>query len=422
LVDYRRLMALKRSVIEACCRYLSEERPRRFHDFHGFIQANPVVEDYASFRATMEKQRSPWPSWEQRPRDGILNEGDYEEKTRLYFMYAQWLAHQQIQDLADRVRRRGISLYFDLPVGNHSEGYDVWRERDVFGLDASVGSPPDVVFTKGQDWGFPPLLPDEIRGQGYRYIINYLRHHLQHAGMLRIDHVMGLHRLFWIPKGLDAIHGAYVRYRADELYAILCLESHRHRSIIVGEDLGTVPAYVRPAMSQHGLHRMYVLHYELADNVSGALHRPQHNIVASLNTHDMPPFASFWQELDILERLNLGLLNNKGSRDEKRSRKVIKRALLTFLRSKGWLINGESSDRAVLKACLSFLCSSRARIVLVNVEDLWLETLSQNVPSTGDRNPNWQRKARYTREEILHLPEVRDILKEIDRLRKEKQQ
>ena len=421
LVDYRRLMASKRCVMEECCRYLITERSGRFQDFQGFIQTNPIVEDYASFRAAMEKQRSTWPSWPQRLRDGTLSEGDYEEKCKLYHMYAQWLAHQQVQNLADKARGRGVSLYFDLPLGTHPEGYDVWRERNIFGLDVSVGSPPDIVFTKGQDWGFPPLLPDKIREQGYRYVTDYLRHHLQHVGMLRIDHVMGLHRLFWIPKGLDAALGAYVRYRADELYAILCLESHRYRSIIVGEDLGTVPAYVRPAMSQHGLHRMYVLHYELADNASGALHRPQRNMVASLNTHDMPPFASFWQGQDISERLNLGLLSGKGARAEKRSRRAVKRYLLTFLRSKGWLKDGDNDDRTVLKACLSFLASSQARVVLVNMEDLWLETQSQNVPSTSDRNPNWRRKARYTLEEFCQLPEVRDTLKEIDRLRKQEE-
>jgi len=420
LVDYRRLMASKRCVMEECCRYLTEKRSSRFQAFRGFIQTNPIVEDYASFRAAMEKQRSPWPSWPQRLRDGTLNEGDYEEKDKLYYMYAQWLAHQQVQNLADKARDRSVSLYFDLPLGTHPHGYDVWRQHNIFGLNVSVGSPPDVVFTKGQDWGFPPLLPDKIRDQGYRYIIDYLRHHLRHAGMLRIDHVMGLHRLFWIPKGLDARYGAYVRYRVKELYAVLTLESHRQRSIIVGEDLGTVPSYIRPAMSRHDLQRMYVLHYELADSSSALLRRPQCNSVASLNTHDMPPFASFWQGLDISERLNLGLLNEKGARDEKRSRRAVKHALLTFLRNKGWLKDGDADDRAVLKACLSFLSSSRARVVLVNAEDLWLETQAQNVPSTGDRNPNWRRKARYTLEEFCQLPEVRDTLKEIDRLRKQK--
>jgi len=418
LVDYRQQMFLKRRFLEECCHCLITERSGRFHDFQRFIQANPIVEDYARFRATMEKHCSPWPSWPQRLRDGTLNEGDYEEKSKLYHMYAQWLAHLQVQNLAYGARSRGVTLYFDLPLGTHPEGYDVWRERESFSLEATAGAPADAVFTCGQNWMFPPLHPERIREQGYRYFTAYIRHHLQHAGMLRIDHVMGLHRLFWIPKGLDASQGIYVRYRAEELHAILTLESQRHRSIIVGEDLGTVPAYVRPAMSRHGLQRMYVVHYELACNSSYTLHRPTPNVVASLNTHDMPPFAAFWQGLDIPERQRLGLLNSKSARTERQLRRVTRDALVTFLRSEGWLESKDTDVRAILKACLAFLSASQARVVLLNLEDLWLETKSQNLPSTEDEHPNWRRKARYVLEEFCQMPEVRDTLKKIDRLRK----
>ena len=420
LVDYRRIMALKRRVLEECCRCLVSGQSDRSRDFQEFIRANPVVEDYARFRATMEKQRSTWFSWPQRMQNGDLKAGDYEEKNKIYYIYAQWLAHCQVGNLADKLRNRVITMYFDLPLGTHKEGYDIWRQRDNFSLEATTGAPPDVVFTSGQNWMFPPPHPEKMREHGYSYFRAYISHHLRHAGMLRIDHVMGLHRLFWIPEGLDARYGVYVRYPAEELYAILALESQRHRSIIVGEDLGTVPAGVRPAMSRHGLQRMYVLHYELADNARHALHHPQRNIVASLNTHDMPPFAAFWQGLDIPERQALGLLNEKSARSERRSRRNIKKALLSSLRNNGWLDGEEHDTRAVLEACLAFLSTSQARTVLINLEDLWLETQSQNIPSTDDRNPNWRRKTRYTLEEFCRLPEVCDTLKEIDRLRKKR--
>jgi 4-alpha-glucanotransferase len=409
-------MALKRRILEECCQYLITEKPGQFGDFQAFIRANPIVEDYARFRATMEKQRSPWPTWPERLRDGTLNEADYKKNSKLYHMYAQWLANQQVQNLANKARKKGVILYFDLPLGTHPNGYDMWRERESFALEATAGAPPDSVFTWGQDWRFPPLHPEKIREQGYRYVRDYLRHHLQQAGMLRIDHVMGLHRLFWIPRGLGAKQGVYVRYHAEELYAILTLESQRHRSVIVGEDLGTVPSYVRPAMSKHNFQRMYVLHYELAD--SDKLHHPQRNTVASLNTHDMPPFASFWQGLDIPERLSLGLLNKKSAQIEKRDRQKTKNALAAFLSIGNWSHEKDTDVRAIMKACLSFLSASLARVILVNLEDLWLETQSQNVPSTDDRNLNWRRKARYALEEFCQLPEVRDTLKEIDRLRK----
>jgi len=418
LVDYRRQMFLKRRILEELGRFLLMETSDRCADFQSFIQANPVVEDYARFRAAMERQQAPWYLWPQPLRDGTLRESDCDERIQHYYMYTQWLAHQQVLSLAEKSREKDMMLYFDLPLGVHPEGYDVWRERSIFGLDVSAGAPPDAVFTRGQDWGFPPLHPDNIREQGYRYIIDSLRHHLKHAGILRIDHVMSLHRLFWIPKGLDADHGVYVHYRAEELYAILALESHRYKSIVVGEDLGTVPPYVRPEMAKHGLHRMYVVHYELACNPRKPLGQIPGNAVASLNNHDMPTFSAFWQGLDIQERLSMGLLDRKDAQVEKRNRQACKDALVSFLHSKNLLKEDNAEIRDILRACLLFLSGSKARTVLVNLEDLWLETQPQNVPGTNDKYPNWRRKARYTLEDFYQLPNVYGIMKEIDGLRK----
>ena len=419
MVDYRTLMSLKRQVMEDLCRCLLSSNTVRLEEFRRFTQANPLIEKYASFRAVMEKRHVPWPAWPQRLRDGSLKEGDYDEATRNYHMYAQWLAHQQVQNLSENSRGKGVKMYFDLPLGVHADGYDVWHQCGIFATNAMVGAPADAVFTNGQNWGFPPLHPENIREQGYRYIIDYLHHHLRYADVLRIDHVMGLHRLFWIPQGFDGGDGVYVRYHTDELYAILAVESHRHRSIIVGEDLGIVPSYVRPTMARHGLHRMYVLYYELADKASETLGHIPRNAVVSLNTHDMTPFASFWQGADIEERMGLGLVDKKGARKERMTRRAIKDALMAYLRNKDFLQRIDSGSQAVLKACLAYLSASRARIVLVNLEDLWLETRSQNVPGIGDEFPSWRRKARYGLEEFFHIKEVSDTLQEIDRLRKQ---
>jgi 4-alpha-glucanotransferase len=418
LVDYPRQMALKRKVLEELSHCFFNGETKRLKDFHRFCEANPVVEDYARFRATFERQCVPWRAWPQPLREGTLKEGDYSEGNKRYHLYVQWLANQQIERISEKAREKNLQLYLDLPLGVHPDGYDVWHERDAFVLDASAGAPPDVVFTTGQNWGFPPLHPERTREQGYRYVIAYLRHHLQHAGMLRIDHVMGHHRLFCIPNGMEADKGVYIRYPAEELYAILSLESHRNRTVIVGEDLGTVPPYVRRAMRKHGLYRMYVVHYELASDLQKGLPPLPRDSVTSLNTHDMPPFASFWQNLDIGERLNLGLLDKAGARQEKKNFANMKRALITFLQNRGWLQERQENIAEVLKACLSFLAASRTRMVLLNLEDLWLETRSQNVPSTGAECPNWRRKARYALEEFCQMPQVIDTLRTINELRK----
>lgn len=419
MVDYRKLMSLKRQVMTELCRCLFGTNTGRLEEFRRFAQGNPMIGEYARFRAVMEKQNAPWSVWPQRLRDGNIHEGDYDEETRDYHLYAQWLAHQQVQELSESTRKRGVKLYFDLPVGVHPAGYDVWRQRDVFALGAAAGAPPDAVFTNGQNWGFPPLHPENIREQHYRYVIDYLRHHLKYADMLRIDHVMGLHRLFWIPQGLNASEGVYVRYHAEEFYAILSLESHRSRSIIVGEDLGIVPSYVRPAMARHGLSRMYILYYELTDNATDTIGRITPNTVASLNTHDMPPFAAFWQDMDIPEKKGLGLLDTKGAQKENKTRRGMKAALIKGLRKKNLLSKADASTRAILQDCLAFLSASPAHVVLVNLEDLWLETRSQNIPGTGEKYPSWQRKARYSLEEFCRMQDVRDILEGISRLRKQ---
>ncbi len=418
LVDYQRQMALKRRFLQELCDYFFSHESYRLETLRHFTEANPVVDDYARFRATGEKQGTSWQSWPQPVRDGVLSEADYNEANRQYHLYVQWLTHQQIESVSEKARSRDIQLYLDLPLGVHPDGYDVWREREAFVSDVSAGAPPDAVFTKGQNWVFPPLHPERIREQGYRYVISYLRHHLKHAGILRLDHVMGLHRLFCIPNGMKASQGTYLRYPAEELYAILALESHRNRTVIVGEDLGTVPSYIRPAMKKHGFHPMYVLHYELATNPQKGLPPLPGDCVASLNTHDMPPFASFWQGLDIKNWAKLGLLDKEATRKEEKSRRGVIKALGTFLERKGWLKKADVDALPALKACLSFLAESPARIVLVNLEDLWLETQPQNIPAIHDIYPNWRGKARYRFDEFCQMPQVLDTLHVINLLRK----
>jgi 4-alpha-glucanotransferase len=418
LVDYQRQMALKRQVLKELSRRLFAEASNRLWELHRFTEEKPLVDNYARFRAACESHGDSWRFWPQPLREGTLTERDYDEENKRYHLYVQWLAHEQIESVSEEAKEKSVQLYLDLPLGVHPNGYDAWREREIFMPDTSAGAPPDAVFTKGQNWRFPPLHPEKIRQQGYRYIIDCLRHHLRYASILRIDHVMGLHRLFCIPKGLEAEQGVYVRYQAEELYAILALESNRHKAIIVGEDLGTVPSYVRPAMRRHDLHHMYVVHYELASDLRRGLPPVSPNSVASLNTHDMSPFAAFWQGLDIEERRKIGLLNKAGAEEEKNRRLGMKKTLVTFLQDRDWLQGAENDMAAVLKACLSFLAASQAWMVLINLEDLWLETQLQNVPSTGKEYPNWRRKAEYTLEQFCRLPQVTDTLLTVKELRK----
>ena len=394
-VDYKNVIRLKRMVIEVLCRYIFSGQSEQLQKLQEFARQNPQAEDYASFRAVCETQGRPWQQWPVSLRDGVIADGDFDEQIRRYHLYAQWLADCQVSQLCEKAKQIDNGLYLDLPLGVHSDGYDAWRQRDSFIQHVSAGAPPDVMFTSGQNWGFGPLHPEAIRRSGYSYIRAYLRHHMAHASILRIDHVMGLHRLFCIPNGMKTRQGVYLRYHAEELYAILVLESHRSKTMIVGEDLGTVPFYVRPMMKRHGFYNMYVLQYELAPNPQIGLPSPPTNSVASLNTHDMPPFAAYWHRLSIEDGFRFGLLDKSGERRENKNLQDMKRALLGFLRSKGWLSQSEEDTIAVLTACLSFLAASHARVLIINMEDLWQETRQQNIPGTTTEYPNWQHKVHY---------------------------
>jgi 4-alpha-glucanotransferase len=258
-----------------------------------------------------------------------------------------------------------------------------------------------------------------MRRQGYRYFIDCLRHHLQYAGILRLDHIMSLHRLYWIPSGMEAHEGVYVRYPSEELYAILSVESHRHQALIVGEDLGTVPRYVRREMARHDIHRTYVVQFELRPERRHPVGPVPAASVASINTHDMALFAAFWRGLDIDDRLKRRLFDDKSARSERKSRQALKQSFLALLRRQRLLREAEEDERSVLRACLAFLSATRARVVYVGLEDLWLETKPQNVPGTSDEHPNWRRKTRYSFEALCQMPEVLHTLREVDRLRKQ---
>jgi 4-alpha-glucanotransferase len=419
LVDYQRQMALKRQVLELLADWFFTSTSGLHVDFRQYVETHPTVEQYALFQATGERQRAPWPAWPGRLRAGTITTADADEAARRYHVFAQWVAQAQIDAFAARSKARGIALYLDLPLGVHPHSYDVWRDPALFIPEAAAGAPPDAYFTKGQNWGFPLLHPEAIRQQGYQYCIDYFRHQLRYTGLLRIDHVMGLHRLFCIPQGFEARQGVYVHYAAEELYAILNLESHRHQVRLVGENLGTVPSYVNTTMARHHLHRMYVLQYELTPASRGVLRRIPRHAVASLNTHDMFPFAAYWEGLDIADRLDQGLLSTTEAAQEQTERHQLLQALQCFLHERALLAEATAALPAVLSACLALLSASAAQVVLVNLEDLWLETQPQNFPGTREERPNWQQKTRYSMQALQNMPQILAILRTINHIRRQ---
>ena len=416
LVDYRKVMALKRSVIEKLLDYFLSRHSERRRSFENFVAAHPGLEDYAAFRAKGERERKTWPHWPEADRHGVLPPNGYEERAKSYHLYVQWLCDEQARWLQSE-SENAAALYLDFPLGVNRDGYDVWRERNLFALRASTGAPPDGLFVKGQNWGFPPYHPGAIRRQGYRYFRECLRHHMAYASMLRIDHVMGLHRAFWVPEGFAAAEGLYVHHRAEEHYAVLSLESHRHGVQIVGENLGTVPEYVTQALARHKILGMQVGQFGVNTDPANTLDPVPEHTVASLNTHDTATFMSFWTGTDIDDRLALGSLDQEQAQQEHGYRAAQRDALVAFLRSTGRL-GDDPAPAAVLEGWLVFLAAGAEEFLLVNLEDLWLETAPQNVPGTWQERPNWQRKARLSLEEIRAMPEILELLRTISDIRR----
>jgi 4-alpha-glucanotransferase len=427
-IDYRALMAHKRGILEELARtFFSSPNSERLHTFGNFVREHQGIEDYARFRAVTDRLHSGWNKWPARLRGGDIRNGDYDEGTKNCFLYSQWVVQEQLKALSEKAGQQGQMLYLDLPLGLHPDGYDVWHDRSFFLHGVCGGAPPDLVFTKGQNWAFPPMHPEAMRLNQYQYVIAFIRNHLQYARLLRIDHVMGLHRLYWIPDELEGDKGVYVEYPAEELYAILSLESHRYQAGIVGENLGTVPARVNAAMARHNFRQMYVVQYEIVGDPRKPKLRPvPEKCVASLNTHDMPPFSAFLDGNDIDDRLVLGFLDAKTALKERKNRVKLKRALAKFLsvaavhdrqkphnRKSPAVIDRRYSKAAIFKAVTRFLADSMANIVLVNVEDLWQEVLPQNVPSTNNERPNWRRRIQPGIEEMRGMAGSVKVLSDV---------
>jgi 4-alpha-glucanotransferase len=334
-------------------------------------------------------------------------------------VYVQWVAEQQIEIASVHARDSGGGLYLDLPLGVNPAGYDTWREREAFLAGLSAGAPPDPFFTKGQKWGLPPLNPHGLRQRGYRHLAACLRHHMRHAALLRIDHIMGFHRLFCVPRDADATEGVYVRYPAEEFYAVLKIESERARCAVAGEDLGTVPDRVRSSMRRHGIDQLYVMQFSFDGK---RVATPPAASVASLNTHDMAPFAGFYNGADIDYRVDLGLMTRNEARAESQGRAGMRRALSAFLRGEGFLLDGENpaAADAAMRALLKFLAKSAAAMVLINLEDLWGEVEQQNTPGTTSERVNWKRRAGRSFEEFSRDAAILKLLREVDAMRRER--
>ena len=302
-----------------------------------------------------------------------------------------------------------LGLYTDLAVGSAPDGADPWLFPGLFPEGVHAGAPPDDYSSSGQDWGFPPLDPHRLRADGYRYWVRLLRAAFGHARALRIDHALGLFRMFWIPAGRSGSDGAYMRYPADELLGILALESQRHRAVVVAEDLGTVPPEVPAALASWGVLSSKVLYFEQEDGAFRPSSAYSSRALVTANTHDLPPLAGFFADRDLELRLEVGHMSAEEV-DEARARRDRQRsALLWRLREEGCLPPGDAvpSTAELCAAVNAFLCRTPAPLVGISLDDVAGEIDPVNLPGVPvERWPSWSRRMRLALEELASDPDV----------------
>jgi 4-alpha-glucanotransferase len=299
----------------------------------------------------------------------------------------------------------------DLAVGVHPDGYDPWSRQQIFADGMSVGAPPDRGFPSGQDWGFSPVLPEASRREGHGYLSASIAHQMELAGVLRVDHIMAWTRLYWIPHGFGLHEGTYVSYPADELFAILALESHRHRCEVVGENLGTVPPEIDEALPRHRIWGMYVAQFQAADDPRVAA--PAASDMALVNTHDTPTFAGWIGATDVDERARYRLLAQDAVAKVRADRATAVRRLAEHLH------RNSAEPGALFAELLDWLGRSESPLVVPWLEDFWLEDRGVNLPGTrSSERPNWQRPMRRLLDEVFTGPEIDALARRLQRARK----
>jgi 4-alpha-glucanotransferase len=414
-VDHGRVMATLRSVLVPMVAALYAGTSSRRSELEAFAASRPELVSYARFRSAGERLGSPWTQWS--TADASMAALGTDDDIEHYHLYVQWVAEQQLDAAAGS---GGAGLYLDIPVGVHPSGFDPWWQRHAFAFGVSGGAPPDAFFAGGQNWGFPPLHPEGLRDDDYRYLIGYLRHAFGHAEAVRVDHIMGLDRLYWLPEGSDDGDGAYVRYHHEEMRAVVALEAARSGTTVVGEDLGTVPDRVRMAMAHDGMLRSWVFQFESSS--SDPLPVPPERSLAAWGTHDLPRFAAYWGRTDIDDRERSGTVDPEtaaGERAERESNRLALRAALQLPASTTGCSSFGDDTMDLLRACLDHMAGSPALLMAVDLEDLWLEREPQNRPGTGPDVPNWRLRSAVTLEQARGDGGVVAALTEIDRLRRE---
>jgi 4-alpha-glucanotransferase len=352
-VDYHAAYELKRKILAVLAQEFFAAQKNLAAPYQEFLKLFPDLDAYVQFRSADPAQQN-------------------------FHRFVQFQTHQTLTAL------KTASLYMDYPVGVNESGFDFHQYREIFFSGVEVGAPPEPVFQLGQGWGFPSYHPDRLRESRYAYVRRTLENHFRYSRILRLDHVMGLHRVFVIPSGKKPKDGVYLRYKPQEFFALACLEASRVGADLIGENLGTVPAAVDEILEKRNFKTMTVGQFLFEEPPPKLRTLFPEKTLACLNTHDMPLFAAFLTGEDLDQVTQLGILNPAYTEPFKKARLAAKENWKKML--------GTQSDADLFPEVLKNMAESRARYVILNPEDAWNETRPQNIPGTYREVPNWRRK------------------------------
>jgi (1->4)-alpha-D-glucan 1-alpha-D-glucosylmutase len=444
-VDYQRVFDLKMRVCESLFSWFREEHlgsgTSLEDSFREYVREEGAqLRTFATYSALEEyffaKDSSTWgwPTWPEEysvPGTDAVRKFALKYNDRIeFYQFVQWLVHEQLKDLTHQITagKDVLGLYLDLALGADRSSVDTWEYKSAYALDASMGAPPDALAPQGQNWGLPPFIPAKLKQLCYKPFIEAIRATMRYSGVMRIDHVMSMQRLYWVSESAPDAGGAYVEYPMNDLLGILALESVRHSCLVVGEDLGTVPDEVREAMGRMRLLSYKVMYFikNAPDSFIDPPDLPRDSLVVS-STHDLPSIQGYFTKGDLDLRRELDLHEDDVLGQIEAEREADRRSLLAQLEQSSLLdtsvtaaiLSGESFNGELLRnAVHEYLASAGSMLQALQIEDLLLEAEQANLPGTVDQHPNWLRKLPKTLSAIYKDSALKEHLARVNRARR----
>ncbi|GER93148.1 4-alpha-glucanotransferase [hot springs metagenome] len=398
LIDYEKVASLKMSVLRSAFEVFYKEHylkdTARSKGFKTYVaEQGNSLESFAAYLASSQSSAA------------------NSQVEVLFYKYIQWLIEEQLREVSELTKNLGMSvgLYHDLAIGSIGDGSDAWNFQDIIANEIDLGAPPDDFNPTGQNWGFPPLIPDRLKESRYELFIQTIRKNMKHFGALRIDHALGMFRQFWIPKGMSASHGAYVKQPTEDLLRIIALESVRNSTMVIAEDLGTIGENVRETLFRFNMLSYRLLYFErnYPDPCFLQPEKYPEMALCAVTTHDLPTIYGWWICRDIDLKKRLGILPDEGVKQKSVSeRERDKSLLIDALKSQGLIPDTHSSylDEMTPELCMAiyeYLARTPCKLLSVSLDDVIGTIDQQNMPGITDSYPSWMQKTSITLEQMI---------------------